>query len=191
MRKQPLIVAASIFILLCGAFWVTHIGWDGFSLDKRLSPVLLATLAVNIFIAYYLQFYFASRASDSRSEKNILIDGLRDVLSLTRQCRDTLMSCYNVGKISPTNAKLTKAQFRQIANGLDTVETGISMSQCASLGEGCKGIKDALFSYKSAATGGNFPSKAYDAQALSYQEQTYRQLIQKMHDLVFKINRYR
>jgi hypothetical protein len=191
VKKQPMAVAMIILALLCGAFWLTHIRWNGFSIDHTLNAVLMSTLAVNIFIAYYLQFYFASRATDSRSEKNILIDGLRDVLASTRQCRDTLMSCYDAGKISATHAKLIKLTFRKIANGLDTVTTAIAMSGWPALAEDCKGIQDALFIYKSAVTGGNFPTKPYDAQAFGYQEQTYRQLTQKLHELVFKINRHR
>jgi hypothetical protein len=191
VRIKPLFVAALILALLSGAFWLTHIGWRGFSVDHNLNPVLMATLAVNIFIAYFLQYYFASRVTDARSEKDILIDGLRDVLSSTRECRDTLMTCYDAGKITAAHARLIKAHFRKIANSLDTVTTAVSMSRCAELADNCKSIQTALFEYKSAATGGSFPAKPYDAHALGYQEQTYRQLSQKLHDLVFKINQHR
>ena len=190
MRKQPLIVAGVILAALCGVFWVTHFGWRGFSVDHVLNPVDLATLAVNIFIAYFLQYYFISRATDDRSEKDILIDGLRDVLAAVRQCRDTLMACYDAGKISPTHAKSIKLLFRKIANGLDSVETAVTMSRCRQLTRECKAIQDALFNYKSAATGGSFPSRPYDGQTISDQERTYRTLSQKLHELVFSINRH-
>lgn len=191
MTKQPLAVAGIILALLCAVVLMAHIGWHGFSVEHKLNPVDLATLAVNIFIAYFLQYYFVSRATDARSGKDILIDGLRDVLASARQCRDTLMSCHDAGKISAAHAKLIKAHLRRIANGLDNVSTALAMSQCATLAEDCKSIQDALFKYKASATGGNFPSKPYDAQAFGYQEQTYRQLSQKMHELVFKINQHR
>ena len=191
MTEHPRIVGCVLFGLLGAAFWEAHLGWHGFSVDHKLNPVLMATLAVNIYIAYYLQFYFASRATDSRSEKNILIDGLRDVLASTRQCRDTLMACYDDGKINAANAKVMKAQLRKISNDSKTIETAITMSQCATLAESCKDIQAAIFNFKSAATGGNFPTKPYDAVALSYQEQTYQKLNQKLHELVFKINRHR
>ena len=156
MRAQPLVMAGAVCALLGMVFFAAHVGWHGFSIDHKLNPVLLATLAVNIFIAYFLQFYLAPRASDSRAEKDILIDGLRDVLASTRQCRDTLMLCHDAGKISAEHAKLVKTHFRKIANGLDHVSTALAMSQCAKLAEDCKAIQDALFNYKSAATGGNF-----------------------------------
>jgi hypothetical protein len=189
--RKPVVVAIVILLVLCAIFWGAHIGWHGFSLEHKLDPVLLVTLAVTIFIAYFLQYYFVSWATDARSEKDILIDGLRDVVSSARQCRDTLLSCHDAGKITATHAKLIKAHFRKIANGLDAVTTAVAMSSCATLADECKAIQDALFNYKSAATGGNFPSKPYDAHAFGYQELTYRRLAQKMHELVFKINRYR
>lgn len=191
MRKQPLAVAGVILLLFCAVFFAVHIGWHGFSVEHKLNPIDLATLGVNIFIAYFLQYYFISRATDDRSEKDILIDGLRDVLSSARQCRDTLMTCHDAGRISVTHAKAVKAHFRKIANGLYDVTTALAMSRCAVLAEDCKAIQDALFNYKSASTGGNFPSKPYDSHAFSYQEQTYRRLSQKMHELVFKINQHR
>ncbi len=191
MRKQPLAVAVIILAALCAVFWAAHVGWHGLSIEHKLNPTELATLAVNVFIAYFLQYYFISRATDDRSEKDILIDGLRDVLASARQCRDTLMSCHDAAKIAPAHAKLIKSQLRKIGNGLENVETALAMSGCATLAEDCKRIQDALFNYKRSATGGSFPSKPYDSQDFSYQEQTYRQLTQRMHELVFKINRHK
>jgi hypothetical protein len=191
VRRQPLFVALIILAALCGVYRVAHVGWRGFSIDHNLNPVDLATLAVNIFIAYFLQYYFISRATDVRSEKDILIDGLRDVVASVRQCRDTLLACYDTGKISATHAKSIKLFLHKIANGLYDAETAIGMSQCSGLAKDCKAIQDALFSYKSAATGGSFPTKPYDVHAFSYQEQTYRTLNEKLHELVFKVNKHR
>ena len=191
MRRQAAWVVPIIFAGLCCVFWVAHIGWRGFSIDHQLNAVDLATLAVNIFIAYFLQYYFISRATDVRSEKDILIDSLRDVVTTIRQCRDTLLACHDAGKISAPHAKSIKLLFRKTSNSLENAEMAIGMSQCRSLAKECKAIQDALFNYKSAATGGSFPSKPYDAHAFSYQEQTYRTLNEKLHELLFKVNQHR
>lgn len=191
MSRQPVVVAVIIFAAFCSVVWAAHVGWYGLSVEHKLDPVNLATLAVNAFIAYFLQYYFVSRAADSRSEKDILIDSLRDVLTSVRQCRDTLLACHDASKIAPTHAKSIKLLLRKIANGLENVETAIGMSQCSALRQECKEIQRALFDYKSAATGGSFPTKPYDAQSFSYQEQTYRALSEKLHGLVFKINQHR
>lgn len=192
MKKQPALVAILILGTLCGIFWIGHTGWRGFSIDHTLNPVQLATLAVSVFIAYFLQFYFASRTAIERAEKEILLDDVRDVLSILRELRDLLMACYdNGGKIGTTNAKSIKRLLRQTANGLETLETAIGMSHCSKLEHECRTTQDALFSYKSASTGGNFPTNAYDAAAFNDQERTYRALNRALHDLVFKITRLR
>ncbi len=191
MKKQPLIVALVMIAMLGGVFLAAHNGLLGFSIEHKLNPVELATLAVSIFIAYFLQYYFISRAADDRSEKDILIDSLRDVLATVRDCRDTLIGCHDTKTISATHVKSIKLLFRKIANGLDNVETALGMSQCSALSEECKAIQDAFFNYKSAATGGSFPSHPYDSHAFTDQEKTYRALNQRLHALVFKINQHR
>jgi hypothetical protein len=189
LKRQPLLAAVGILAALGLVYFAAHIGWHGFTIEHKLNPVELATLAVNIFIAYFLQYYFISRAADDRSEKDILIDSLRDVLSGVRQCRDTLWACHDAGRIGASQAKSIKLVLRKIANGLDNVETALGMSQFSNLADECKDIQAALFSYKAAATGGSFPSQPYDAVTFTHQEKTHRALNQKLHDLVFKINR--
>jgi hypothetical protein len=189
--RSPLAVAIIILAALAAVFLAAHCGLYDFKIDHNLNAVDLATLAVNIFIAYFLQYYFISRATDVRSEKDILIDGLRDVVSSLRQCRDTLFECYDAGNISGTHAKSIIMILRKISNGLESSKTAIEMSQCSTLKTDCVAVQDSLVDYKTAATGGSFPAKPYDAQTFSYQEQKYRTLNEKLHTLLFKINQHR
>lgn len=189
--QQPIWVAAVLVGLSALVLWITHIGWRGFSLQHAIDPVLLATLAVSIYIAYFLQYYFVSRAAANDAEKRILLDSLRDLLSMVRELRDLLMACYDAGgKISASKATSIKRLFRQIGNALLTVETAISMSHCSALTKDCKEIQQALFDYKAAATGASFPSRPYDAQSVIDQDRTYKALNHKLHDVMFKITRH-
>jgi hypothetical protein len=190
VKKQPLWVAGIFIVALALVFWVAHCGWYGLSLEHKIDPILLLTLAATLYIAYFLQYYFVSKVAAEGSEKTILLDSLRDVFSMMRDLRDTLMLCHEAGgKVSTAQAKTIKRLFRQIANALDTLESTIGLSHCAALKEECKPIRDALFNYKSSATGGNFPTRPYDVNTAADQERTYKILSEKLHGLVFKITR--
>jgi hypothetical protein len=189
VKKQPLWVAGSIFVALALVFVAAYLGWFGLALENKIDPVLLTTLAATIYIAYFLQYYFVSKVAADGSEKEIILDSLRDVFSMLRDLRDILMLCHDASKITLAHGKTIKRLFRQIANALDTLETTIGMSHCAALKEECKPIQEALFSYKSSATGGNFPTRPYDISAVSDQDRTYKFLNEKLHQLVFKITR--
>lgn len=190
MKKQPLWVAVFIIGAVGLIFLAADMGWNGLSLEHKIDPVLLLTLAATIYIAYFLQYYFVSKVAADGSEKQILLDSLRDVFSMLRDLRDILMLCHDAGGgVSAAHAKKVKRLFRQIANALDTFECAIALSHCAELKKECKPIQDALFNYKSSATGGNFPTLPYDVNAIADQDRTSKALNEKLHDLVFKITR--
>ncbi len=149
----------------------------------------LATLGVNIFIAFFLQYYFAARATDDRAEKDILIDNVRDVFNTLRSCRDEVAASHGIGKISKESQKKIIKLYRNLSNGLDNLQTAIEMSGCKQLGNECEGISEKFFKYKAAATG-KFPHP-YDPSDIGYQDQTYRALNKELHSLAFKVNQYR
>lgn len=185
--KHPFMVGSLIVVVFCLIFVGAWSGWLGFCLNREIDPVSLATLGVTIFIAFFLQYYFAAKASDDRAEKDILIDSLRDALTTLRLCRDAVIACHESGKITKINERSILSLFRRLANALDNVETALAMSQRSALGAGCSEVQDAFFGYKGAATGGKFP-KPYDRHDYGYQEQAYRKLSEKLHSLVFQIN---
>jgi hypothetical protein len=188
--KQPFRVAGLILVALALVFVAAHFGWHGISLEHKIDPVLLLTLAATIYIAYFLQYYFVSKVAAEGSEKAIVLDSLRDVFSMLRDLRDVLMLCHEAGgRVGTAHAKTIKRSFRQIANALDTLESTIGMSHCAELREECKPIQEALFNFKSSATGGNFPTRPYDVNTVADQDRTYKILNEKLHKLVFKITR--
>jgi hypothetical protein len=192
VKKQPLWVAGAVVAAVGLVLLATYFGWHGFNLEHKIDPILLATLAVTAYIAYYLQYYFVSKVAADGSEKEILLDSLRDLISTLRSIRDALMTCHDAGgRVSATNAKSITRLLRQLSNGLESFESTIGMSHCATLQPECKPIRDAIYSYKSSATGGNFPTRPYDVNAVVDQERAFRTLSTKLHELVFKITRFR
>jgi hypothetical protein len=140
-----------------------------------------------IFIAFFLQYYFASRASDDRAEKDILLDNARDVFGMLRSCRDEVMSCHGIAKVSKASQQKIIRLYRTLSNGLVNLQNAIEMSGCTKLTEDCDAVLKRFVDYKVAATG-KFP---YDPSDIGYQEQTYRNLMRELHSLAFKINKHR
>jgi hypothetical protein len=183
----PYLVGGAVALLCATVFLLADNGYANLSINHELDAINLLTLGVNIFIAFFLQYYFASRATDDRAEKNILRDNVRDVFNVLRSCRDEVMSCHGISKISKENQKKIIKLFRNLSNGLENLQTAIEMSGCKKLKKECEVVLEKFFKYK-AATTGKFP---YDASDISYQDQTYRAIMRELHALAFKINKHR
>jgi hypothetical protein len=185
--SPPYIVGYVLAVFCVGVFVIADNGYWNYSINHELDPVNVVTLAVNIFIAFFLQYYFASRASDDRAEKDILLDNVRDVFGMLRSCRDEVMSCHGVGKVSKESQQKIIKLYRTLSNGLENLQNAVEMSGCTKLTGDCEAVLKKFFDYKAAATG-KFP---YDSSDISYQERTYRTLMRELHSLAFKVNKHR
>ena len=185
----PTLVGLAIVIAVGVALRAATIGWSRFSIKHEVDPITLTALGVNIFIAFFLQYYFAARARDDRAEKDILLDNVRDVFNLLRSCRDEVFALQGSGKISVENQKKINRLFRNLSNGLENLQTAIEMSLCKDVGKEWDALFDKYLKYKGSATG-KFPHP-YDPSDIGYQDQTYRALNKDLHSLAFKINQYR
>jgi hypothetical protein len=185
--RAPYIVGYCLAIFCIAVFVIADNGYWNYSLNHELDPVNVVTLAVNIFIAFFLQYYFASRASDDRAEKDILLDNMRDVFGMLRLCRDEVISCHGIAKVSKASQQKIIRLYRTLSNGLVNLKIAIEMSGCTKLTGHCDTALKRFFDYKVAATG-KFP---YDSSDISYQEQTYLNLMKELHSLAFKLNKHR
>jgi hypothetical protein len=183
----PYIVGTGIAALCVAVFLLADNGYGNLSVNHELDPINLLTLGVNIFIAFFLQYYFAARATDDRAEKDILLDNMRDVFNMLRSCRDEVMACHGVAEISTQNQKKIIRLYRNLSNALENLQTAVEMSGCRKLVRECETARDKFHRYKRAATG-KFP---YDASDISDQGQAYRALMGELHSLAFKINKHR
>jgi hypothetical protein len=185
------IAALIVLIAACFVIVAAHLCWFGLFLNLEIKPIEVLTLAVDIIIALLLQYYFVSKASDFRAEKDLLIDNIRDVLGVIRACREIVNSCYEAGKIGRASAKQIITHFRRISNGIEHLEAAIAMSQCKRLSADMKIVRESYVNFKEAATGGSFPSKVYSPSSISEQEQACKSLNSHLQSLIFRINKYR
>jgi hypothetical protein len=190
LPSAPYFVGAAIVASCAVIFILAGTGWQNFSINHELDPVNILTLGVNIFIAFFLQYYFASRATEDRAEKDILIDNLRDVFNTLRACRDEVMASHATGKRVTKEAEKTIIKlYRNLANGLENLQTAIQMSGCKKLTKEFRIIIKRYYEYKRAGTG-KLP-RAYEAEDVGDHDRTYRALNRELHSLSFKINKYR
>ena len=163
----------------------------GLTLNLEVNVVDLAKLFVYLFIAVFLQYYLATQIADRRVEKNLLIDGVRDAVSVLRNCRDTFLICYDSGKMTKQNKNSILGILRTLANGFDSLETAISLSQHGTLQKEVRVAKERYLDYKMVLTGGDFPVKAYGSTVAAEHERAYRTLHGGLQSLLFKINKAR
>lgn len=185
------LVAIVLAVFVIAALWAAESGIQGFSLDHSIRPLEIATLGVNIFIAFFLQYYFASRSRDLRAEKDMLIDTVRDILRILRSCRDALAAYQDDSRNRNEHKRSVLQLFRRLSNGLDGIDTAIGASQCKALQKSSPAIRESYLYYKRAATDGSFPARRFTVEEFSIQEQNYRKLNRDLEELVFKINQYR
>jgi hypothetical protein len=185
--SAPYIFGGAIVVACVVVFGLAEAGWSNLSINHELDPINILTLGVNIFIAFFLQYYFAARATDDRAEKDILLDNVRDVFNILRSCRDEVIVCHGLAKVGKESQKKIIRLYRNLSNGLENLQTAIEMSGCEKLTKECESVRDNFYKYKAAATG-KFP---YDPSDISYQDQTYRALMRELHSLAFKVNKHR
>ena len=189
LRITLYVFALAVAVLFMVILSAAENGWSNLSINHDIDPVNLAILCVNLFVAFSLQTYFVARTADDRAEKDILIDNARDVFNMLRTCRDEVHASRGTGKITIERQKQINKAYRNLANGLDNLETALEMSGCKELTKECDSVSDEYYKYKAAATG-KFPH-AYDPSDIGYQDQTYRALNRALHALAFKVNQHR
>ena len=149
----PYIVGGAIVVACVAVFSLAKAGWSNFSINHELDPIRILTLGVNIFIAFFLQYYFAARATDDRAEKDILLDNVRDVFNILRSCRDEVNLCRGLAKVGKESQKKIIRLYRNLSNVIENLQTAIEMSGCEKLTKDCETVRDNFYKYKAAATG--------------------------------------
>jgi hypothetical protein len=183
---SSIVLLAAVLVIVAA-----HACWFGLTLNLEIKPVEVLTLAVSIVIAVLLQYFLVVKSSDLRAEKDILIGNISEVLTVLRSCRETLNSCHGGRKITPQIKGSVLSQIRQLSNGIDSVQLAIDLSQCKNLASEVDAIWTSYLDFKTASTGGSFPSIPYTAGSISDQERCWRSLHAKLQSLIFRINRSR
>jgi hypothetical protein len=189
--KRTLISTIVLFALLyLLIIIVAGRGILGMSVKKEIDPISLGGLAVSAFIAFFLQYFFASRAGDLRVEKDFLIENQKDVMKLTKECRDEVYKAFDAAKVTKASGEKIKLLLRELANALSIFEESLKASQCKSTSSEFETTKSIYYALKAAATGRGFPSKPYDSSAIIDFDRSYRLLRKNLQLWFFRINNF-
>lgn len=163
----------------------------GLSLKKELDPVSLASLELAIFIAFYIQFFYVRRSGDLRAEKDLLIENQMEVIKLAKGSRAVIDKTFAAGKITKNMRDELLLSMRDLANALDIFGESLAQSECSNkFANDFLRTKDLYYKFKSAATGGSFPSRPYSSLTISEIDRSYRLLLKDFQGWFFKINRF-
>jgi hypothetical protein len=156
-------------------------------LNLEIKPLEVLNLAVTIGIFGLLQFFITNKITDLRSEKDLLIGNINDVLATLKACRDALSLLHGLPKITPKHTNEILQLFRRLSNGITHMEDALKMSQCRKLSVKMQDVWHSCDHYKYAATCAPFP---VNPTSPSEQDRAFRDLSSKLQSLAFDINKY-
>lgn len=176
---------------LVAGFLVGHFSRAFLSLDlkKEVSVAEIFNFLAAVFIAFLLQNIVQKKYSNERVEKDLLIENVKEAISIFKDARTLFISIYNIKKIPVDDSKAMMGLLRNFANSLKSIE--ICLKECNSKVELSKleELRRLYFEYKRTLTGGSFPSKPYSGETFNEEETVYSELHSKLQLLIFEINR--
>lgn len=188
MKRYPI----SLIILICGI--LIGFFFERFSkvtFDDKINPIALAGLLLTILIALYLEFVVRPSLSNSRNEKDIIIEELKEI----RKICTTIQSCYN--RVQPHNPipieeKVELLQnFRTLSNQIEVLKDVVKYSRIVSIEKNCTSLFEAYLNYKKAFTGFDFDKKdfVYKKTNFSKHEMSYKNFDKQTMHFIFDVNK--
>ena len=162
--------------------------WHQITLSYTLGISDVFNWLVVLALAKLLLLYWQRRHSDVRVEKDLLIQQIKDAMAELTSARSIFIRCYDAQEVLANDARVIKWKLRNLFNTIHFLESGLL--RCDRIKQiSIADLKETLFSYKDAVTGGNFPAEPYSASDWREEESVYRVLHEGLQDLIFKINR--
>lgn len=179
----------AFLVCICAALLVmAGYGVFGMTLKREVSPIELAGLVVNISIVWVLQTTIASKLSDQRSEKNLLIDIAKVTLESIRNCRNTYLEAVGARQIGKDRWKRLVVLHRELANSVTDLERALSACKKTQFDDDIVKLTRNCRKYKAIMTGGT-PQAPIRDEDTRKEAALHRQLHDLVRVLIFKINK--
>ena len=127
-------------------------GWLGLSVKMEIRPLEAITLAVNLLIALFLQRFFATRMTDMRAEKNVLIASAQEILRALSNLRDHTNAIQNKASLSEKDKFAVLQEARRLSNAITEMQDCIAISSFGSMMEHVPGLWNDYYTLKQRAT---------------------------------------
>lgn len=137
---------------------------------------------MTVFIAYFVQHYLGRRAEDSRVEKDLLIEALREAQSALRDVRESF-------RFGPADRAKHVFLLRQLANRLYDVQVAVNESRYSKLAESVARVRQAYYRFKGDMTGMAPLKGAPGPETLTKLMDAYAELNRELQRLIFTTNK--
>lgn len=161
--------------------------------EDKISPIALATFFLTILLALYLEFKVRPSLSNTRNEKNILIEHINDIKVKLNDVHNLYISARDHNPVTQQEQTDLLSKLRELSNLISLLK---------SVDEYCETYQNLLVSekiikgylnYKKALTGKKFndPNFFFDRLNWKTQENAYRQQMKTLMESVIDINKAR
>ena len=181
-----------IFLLIgfLAGFFVSRLP---ITFDEKISPIAFATFFLTILLALYLEFKVRPSLTNTRNEKDILIDLLTDVKAKLSEINDLYMTsrAHNPVPIEEQTDILSK--LRDLSNTIALLKSTDEYCKMYQKLKISNRVVVVYLAYKKAITGNKFnePNFSFDRLHWKSQEQTYRQHMKVIMESIIDINKAR
>jgi hypothetical protein len=187
--KRTLVESVILVILIyCLVLIVAGEHFFGLSIKRELDPIPLASLAVTVFIVFFIQYFFSTRTGELRAEKDFLIANQNEAMKTARKCCEVIEAAFDSGKITKASREKIVLSLRELANTMDIFEEALRSSHCREMSEHFNKTKLMYYRFKSTATGGSFPASPYTMRAIVAIKREYRLLQREIQEWFFRVN---
>jgi hypothetical protein len=170
--------------------WLAFSGHFGLSVDKKLNPVQLLTLAVSVSIAFLVQYFVAASLGNRRAEKNFCLESVKACIDALTDCRREFEDCVDSKKMSAAQKKVILARITQVSNSITELGKVMALSSaCKKLHNDCQKLFQPYLTYKTALTGTKYAlTRPYTAAHVKEHTIAHRALSDELNRIWFRTN---
>lgn len=181
-----------LIILLVGAligFFFERV--TNTSFENKINPIALAGLLLTIIIALYLEFIVRPSLSNSRNEKDIIIEELKEIRKICTE----IQSCYNriqlLTPIPQEDKGLLILSFRSLSNQIELLRDVVKYSKIRSIDSNCEDLFSVYIKFKKSLTGFGFDKQdfSYDRTNYTKHDLASKTFDKKVMHLIFDVNK--
>lgn len=146
-------------------------------------------LIITLLAALYIGAIVATKSTNVRVEKDIVISQAREIVSLIKQARQCFLKCYEEEAVSEEDRRSIISVMRNIANETRFLEEELEACKLKIGKEKINKARNHYSTLRYVLTGGNFPSQPYSHRDRNLMEEVYKSMHTDLNQLIIEVNR--